>query len=483
MLFLLINIITNFIFSKSEKLIFTELLSRHGARAPLSLNEKGEDLLGIQWGAPGELTPIGKRMEYLLGLRNRERYIKRNERNESFLSEEFDPHELVVFSSDINRTLLSMQSQLQGLYPISPGKTDTFNPGQNETSIPPINISGIFDDLINGTSLPNGMTIIPIHYIVLKNTTPECQSKIKEFNLFNSKNKKEILDLVEEFNKNYSAALNSIYGKPENNKYNMSTINSICDTAIADNTEGKNISDFLEKINAEKENFMKMCYEVLAINFRDYIFGDENNEVILFYNSLIFRDMIKYMQARIEDDINGDKNKNNVSDYNTPKMVILSGHDTTLSAHEMFFIKFFKKEQILYKYPTYSSQISYEITREDVEENLRTSLNYSNYNVIYYFNDELLLNITFDKFKKTVEENIWKGDRMDEFCFGKKEKPFMELELIIIIALGVLVFALVIVMIILIVKLKKSKKKDIRINSADDNRLVDDKIMDEDDEV
>lgn len=480
MLFLLINIITNFIFSKSEKLIFTELLSRHGARAPLSLNEKGEDLLGIQWDAPGELTPIGKRMEYLLGLRNRERYIKRKD---SLLSEEFDPHELVVFSSDINRTLLSMQSQLQGLYPILPEKKDTLNPDQNETSIPPINISGIVDDLINGTSLPNGMTIIPIHYIVLKNITPECQSKIKEFNLFNSQNKKEILNLVKEFNKNYSEVLNLKYNKSENHQYNMSAINSICDTAIADNTEGKNISEFISYIGAEKESFMTMCYNVLAINFRDYIFGDENNEVILFYNSLIFRDMIKYMQARIEDDINGDNNKKNVSDYNTPKMVILSGHDTTLSAHEMFFIKFFEKELSSYKYPTYTSQISYEIIREDVDENLRDSLNISNYNVLYYFNDELLLNITFDKFKNTIEKNIWKGERMDEFCFGKKEKPFMELEIIIIIALGILILALVIVMIILIVKLKKSKKKDIRINSADDNRLVDDKIMDEDDEV
>ena len=480
MLFLLINIITNFIFSKSEKLIFTELLSRHGARAPLSLNEKGEDLLGIQWDAPGELTPIGKRMEYLLGLRNRERYIKRKD---CLLSEEFDPHELVVFSSDINRTLLSMQSQLQGLYPILPEKKDTLNPDQNETSIPPINISGIVDDLINGTSLPNGMTIIPIHYIVLKNTTPECQSKIKEFNLFNSQNKKEILNLVKEFNKNYSEVLNLKYNKSENHQYNMSAINSICDTAIADNTEGKNISEFISYIGAEKESFMTMCYNVLAINFRDYIFGDENNEVILFYNSLIFRDMIKYMQARIEDDINGDNNKKNVSDYNNPKMVILSGHDTTLSAHEMFFIKFFEKELSSYKYPTYTSQISYEIIREDVDENLRDSLNISNYNVLYYFNDELLLNITFDKFKNTIEENIWKGERMDEFCFGKKKKPFMELEIIIIIALGILILALVIVMIILIVKLKKSKKKDIRINSADDNRLVDDKIMDEDDEV
>ena len=480
MLFLLFNIITNFFFSKSEKLIFTELLSRHGARAPLILNENGKDLLGIEWRAPGELTPIGKRMEYLLGLRNRERYIKRND---SFLSEKFDPHEIVVFSSDINRTLSSMQSQLQGLYPISSEISDILNPEQNETSVPPIDISGIVDDLQNGTSLPNGMTIIPIHFIVLKNTTTECQSKIKEFNAFNSQNKEEIINLVKEFNENYSAALNSKYNKSENNQYNISTINSICDTAIADNTEGKNITDFLSYIGAEKESFIKMCYDVLKINFRDYIFGDDNNEVILFYNSLIFRDMIKYMQARIEDDIKGDINKKNVSDYNTPKMVILSGHDTTLSAHEMFFIKFFNLELSSYKYPTYTSQISYEITREDVDDNSRSSLKFSNYNVLYYFNDELVLNITFDKFKKTIEENIWKNERMDEFCYGKKEKPFMKLDLIIIITLGVLIIILVIVMIILISNLKKSKKRDYRINSLDDNRLVDDKIMDEDDVV
>jgi hypothetical protein len=480
MLFLVINIITNFIFSKSEKLIFTELLSRHGARAPLLLNEKGKDLLGIEWRAPGELTPIGKRMEYLLGLRNRERYIKRND---SFLSEKFEPHEIVVFSSDINRTLSSMQSQLQGLYPISSEISEILNPEQNEISVPPIDISGIVDDLQNGTSLPNGMTIIPIHFIVLKNTTTECQSKIKEFNAFNSQNKEEIINLVKEFNENYSAALNSKYNKSENNQYNISIINSICDTAIADNTEGKNITDFLSYIGAEKESFIKMCYDVLKINFRDYIFGDDNNEVILFYNSLIFRDMIKYMQARIEDDIKGDINKKNVSDYNTPKMVILSGHDTTLSAHEMFFIKFFNLELSSYEYPTYTSQISYEITREDVDDNSRSSLNFSNYNVLYYFNDELVLNITFDKFKKTIEENIWKNERMDEFCYGKKEKPFMKLDLIIIITLGVLIIILVIVMIILISNLKKSKKRDYRINSLDDNRLVDDKIMDEDDVV
>ena len=296
--------ILNIILSKSEKLIFAETLSRHGARAPLKLNDEGLDLLGIKWSIPGELTPIGKRMEYLLGLRNRQRYITGQYR---FLSEVFDPHELIVFSSDINRTLQSMTSQLQGLYPMSSEKGDTLTQEQFKVAVPPINISieNISEHitLLNYSALPNYMTIIPIHFISLKNTSTECQTKINELNDFNSKNKNIISNLVENFNKNYSEILNNFYGRPKDYRYDIVLINEICDSAIADNTEGKNISDFLQKIKSDKNEFLKKCKEVLAINFRDYIFGDEKNEVIKFYNSPIFKDMINYMKKKINDNI------------------------------------------------------------------------------------------------------------------------------------------------------------------------------------
>jgi hypothetical protein len=104
---------------KNEKLIFVELQCRHGARTPLGLNDNNEDVLGIKWSNPGELTDVGQRMEYILGLKNRYRYITNTY---NFLSEKYDPHELLVLSTHLNRTLLSMTSQLLGLYPMSSKK-------------------------------------------------------------------------------------------------------------------------------------------------------------------------------------------------------------------------------------------------------------------------------------------------------------------------------------------------------------------------
>ena len=50
---------------------------RHGARAPQIFynKEKYLDYALEYWNTPGELTPAGQRMHYLLGIRNRIRYI------------------------------------------------------------------------------------------------------------------------------------------------------------------------------------------------------------------------------------------------------------------------------------------------------------------------------------------------------------------------------------------------------------------------
>ena len=57
----------------NDKLIFTMIHFRHGARSPV-LSE-GTDTFGEKWENPGELTGIGERMHYVLGYRNRMRYI------------------------------------------------------------------------------------------------------------------------------------------------------------------------------------------------------------------------------------------------------------------------------------------------------------------------------------------------------------------------------------------------------------------------
>lgn len=118
---LFLNCILFAIADTDEKLIFLITHYRHGARAPNNLDDNFLDTLKEKWTNPGELTGIGERMHYLLGFRNRKRYIE----EKHFLSEKYDPHEILIYSSFYNRTLVSAASQLQGFYPQNEGLGET----------------------------------------------------------------------------------------------------------------------------------------------------------------------------------------------------------------------------------------------------------------------------------------------------------------------------------------------------------------------
>ena len=87
---------------------------RHGARAPFFGIENGKDKYNESWIKEEELSNIGKRMLYLLGVKSRKRYIINNN---NFLSEKYSPQEIYIRSTDSNRTIESIYSFLQGLYP------------------------------------------------------------------------------------------------------------------------------------------------------------------------------------------------------------------------------------------------------------------------------------------------------------------------------------------------------------------------------
>ena len=53
----------------------------------------------------------------------------------------------------------------------------------------------------------------------------------------------------------------------------------------------------------------------------------------------------------------------------------------------------------LYRYPSFASQLTFEITRKDDNKLKR---NYSDYFINYYFNDELLLNMTLFEFLNKI---------------------------------------------------------------------------------
>lgn len=83
-------------FINGNNLAFVFELNRHGARAPIL-----EDTPGYFEVAPGDLTPSGMRQRYLLGRRNREKYIYKTR----FLDETYNPLQIEIQSTDVSRTL------------------------------------------------------------------------------------------------------------------------------------------------------------------------------------------------------------------------------------------------------------------------------------------------------------------------------------------------------------------------------------------
>ena len=76
-------------------------------------------------------------MHYLLGIRNRIRYIT----NETFLSNKFDPHEILIYSSPFNRTIISVSSQLQGLYPQFIKEGEKLTKDEEKMSLPQVDVN------------------------------------------------------------------------------------------------------------------------------------------------------------------------------------------------------------------------------------------------------------------------------------------------------------------------------------------------------
>lgn len=118
----------------ADKLIFAVDLIRHGDRTPfLSL-----PTVDYQWKEGyGQLTAEGMQQEYKLGMQFRQKYVEQTH----LLPDSYEPGSMYVRSTDYDRTIMSAQSLLVGLYPPGTGP---------DTSEPPT------------SALPNGFQPIPV---------------------------------------------------------------------------------------------------------------------------------------------------------------------------------------------------------------------------------------------------------------------------------------------------------------------------------
>jgi len=93
--------------SDNNVLLHVHTIFRHGDRAPVKVINPNK--IGFWPNGIGELTDVGIKQHFQLGQWIRQRY-------NGFLSTKFNHKEIYVRSTDVNRTLMSVQSNLAGMY-------------------------------------------------------------------------------------------------------------------------------------------------------------------------------------------------------------------------------------------------------------------------------------------------------------------------------------------------------------------------------
>ena len=473
--FLIIN------YSKEDKLRWAFEIFRHGARTPYSgMTKDFKDCFGVQWNGVKELTGVGLRQHFLVGYRNRIRYVEENK----LIKENYDPREVYLISTDSNRTIMSANAQVQGLY--LPGTGPVLYENQTEVAVPPVESGSYEDEKLkldndNFTTLPNRMNIMPIHSFFNEEHFIQLQDKkvcpkTKEIYL-NNQQRKEVVDFLKDMTEKYGKNLmNILTEKDENILKNYTKAYYIFDTIIAQYTEGVDFfQNILDTLNVSQKELLDDSFKFFDLD----LVGngiDNDKELCLHSMSPIFDRLIKWMDAKIEKDKEGSEN---YTEYDLPKFVMFSAHDSTCAAFMGFMKEVFGTE---IRYPYFATNINLELNRIEKEEG---NISEDDYKIDYIINDESMLNISYKEFVQKINEKKKSTEDINKFCgFGEQnndkenkqeenkgqqeEEGSTNIYIIINVILSIISIILII---LLILTIKKKKSKGDYNNMDDINKI------------
>ena len=400
--------------SKQEKkLRWAFEIFRHGARTPYSgMTKDFKDCFGQQWFGLKELTGIGLHQHFLVGYRNRLKYVNEY----GLISPVYNPREIYLISTDSNRTIMSANAQVQGLFP--PGTGPFIYPNQSNNSLPPVKKEIIEEeknelDEMNYTSLPNNINIIPVHSFFNVDHFIQLQDKkvCPKTNEYYKKNqqRKEVANFLNEMTNKYGDKLNEkliTSDKSKNVLKDYTKAYYIFDTIISEYTEGYDLPD----LGVSDEELLNDSFKFFNLD----LIGngiDNDKEICLHAMSPIFDRILKWMNFKISKDMNGDFN---YTKYDLPKFVMFSAHDSTCAAFMGFMQEVFGTEM---RYTYFAHNINLELFREDTGNDIKID----DYKVEYIINDESMLNISFVSFNDTLNKRMKTMEEINEFCGFNEE--------------------------------------------------------------
>lgn len=433
-LYFIISFLVNYVLSSNDNLYFVLEHFRHGARSPTNgLNKENVDLFGSQWNGNGELTTNGMIQQYIIGLNNKNKYG-------DFYNINYDPKEILVYSTNVNRTITSAQVQLSGMYSnidININSTE-YDPRTR----PPFNVSFDFNKKLTFVPVPIHIyedRVVHGENIVDKTMNYDRDVNCIKYKAFREKNKltSTVIDFINDFNKTEGEYLVNKFkiAAPDNFK----GVHALCDVYVANYFEHY---DKIKENFTEPERLLNKCFEFETM--KQY-FVEQGGEAAIsgkISQSGIFRRIINWMELRME---GGEANRTK-TDGAKPKFVMYSAHDTTLSSMQSYLIQAGLQEK--YIYTKYASVAYLELRKYG-----------DTFYVEYYLNEVQLFNKTFDEFKTLAEKIMWTEDQVIDYCEGYTNKE------IIIIVLGCALIAFFVVTISLMCYFcrKESRREFIKV--------------------
>jgi Txe/YoeB family toxin of Txe-Axe toxin-antitoxin module len=424
---------------------------RHGARSPLDLDLENKDIFGNKWDGKGELTAVGMRMHFLLGYRNSEVYGK------ALNITKYSTSEISITSTDVNRTILSAYSQLQGFFPPLTGPQ--LNEAQKQVAFPPIEYD-FSPELVflKDNALREQANVFAIKtmnkadhefYLHDADVCEGVKAKIAA-----AKQSDKIQTFVKQFNKNYAEKVYKVLNKTEQN-FNLSEVEkleTLFDTFMSAYTDGRQFPAFAAQ-NLSLSEFYNVSSEFLYIDMFDIYLSDDYTG--LYSMSPLFGKILNYMDRRIQSEVN------NITVYTNkdPKIAMVSGHDTNLAAFLRFVKAVFNKTELVN--PTYASSVYVELLYDpEVSSEIPVDKFFVNMSI----NEENLFGgpIKYSYFADEVRKRLVKSDEIAKFCnFQASQSSANNALLIAVISLGALsVFLLIWFMVIMLRKKNSSEYLD-----------------------
>jgi hypothetical protein len=388
----------------NSKIIFVFEHARHGTRTPpYDEDSNYTDQFGTKWEGNGELTAVGKRMHYILGIQNRIKYSSLIDFSK------LNPKEIQIFSTNSVRTLRSIEAELHGMY--LPGTGEILTKDELPLAYPPGKEylpEEVLDEIeqMDNSTIINGINLFPIQFFqtgkVFLNTPDNCPYMTSYQLKLGERINKTLTEFMKDFDKKYGDNLREYLNRPNKDFiYTYGSLIDITDNYICNYDNGKNLTDFLTKTGFDKEEFYQSAIEVKKF----YLFHlncDQQAGVLGATPHML--DLINYMENRINDE-------NNVT-YSKPKMVIQGGHDTTLNVLQFFMQKAFN---IDLQYIKFGANIYFELHKDEIN-----NTNKYNYTVKYFYDGKLLLTLDYDSFKQKVLETVWNEEQIHNFCFQEE---------------------------------------------------------------